>query len=128
MLSGGLSPSEGTWSAAVLRGDFSADCLVSVPGGQCSQRIGELHHWHFCNPCIAVDLAVQFKLESGIRTWTLIWVYVQLGTSGSYCTKLAKDQHSPAELEPWLMPNFYLPLIHTIIDLWVIDYVSSPVW
>ena len=25
--------------------------------------VGKLHHWHLCRPCIALDLAVQFKLK-----------------------------------------------------------------
>ena len=43
--------------------------------------VGELQHWHLCPPCIALDLAVQFKLLSGIRPWT------QLSSSGPHCTK-----------------------------------------
>ena len=74
---------------------FSADCLASVPDGQCSiadlrpkdpqfrlghLQVGKLHHWHIYYSCIALDLAVQFKLYSGIRAWTQISVYVQVGS------------------------------------------------
>ena len=57
-------------------------------------RLGELHHWHLCHLCKALDLSFQFKLKSGIRAWTQIWVYVQLSSSGPCCTKWADDQHS----------------------------------
>ena len=41
-------------------------------------QAGELHYSHLC---IALDLVVQFKLYSGICTWTHVWVHVQLGSS-----------------------------------------------
>ena len=53
---------------------------------------------------IALDLVVQFKLLSGICTW----IHVQLGSSGSHCTKGADDQQSPAGFEPRLVPDFLL--------------------
>ena len=55
----------------------SACCLASVPDDQCSMadwkpkgprlrlgylRVGELYYWHFWHLCIALDLAVHFKL------------------------------------------------------------------
>ena len=57
--------------------DCSADCLASVPDGQCSVAdlkpkapsfgwanfgVGELQRWHLCHPCIALDPVVQFDL------------------------------------------------------------------
>ena len=57
--------------------DCSVDSLALVSNGQCSMAdlrpkgprvrlgllpVGKLHHWHFCQPCIALDLVVQFKL------------------------------------------------------------------
>ena len=53
------------------RRGFSEDCLSSVPDCQCSMadlkpkgswlrlghiQVGELHHWHFCPLCIALEL------------------------------------------------------------------------
>ena len=37
------------------------------------------------------------------------WVYIHLGSSGSHCTKRARDQHWRAGLEPRLVPDFPLP-------------------
>ena len=71
-------------------------------------RVGELYHWHFCHPCIALDLVVQFKLCPGTRAWTQIWVHVQLGSSGPHCTKWVNDQYSQAELVPRFVSD--LPL------------------
>ena len=58
-------------------------------------RVGELHYW-LCHPCLALDLAVQFKLWSGIGAWTQIWVHVQLDSSGPHWTEWADHQHSQA--------------------------------
>ena len=123
-------------ATASCRG-FSAACLASVPDGQClmadlrpkSPRLwlDELHHWQLCHHCIALDLAVYFKLYLGIRAWTQIWVHIQLGSSGPHCTKRANDLYSPAGFELGLVTDFP-PLIPTIIDFWVIDLMSSPVW
>ena len=71
--------------------------------------VGKLRHWHLCHPCIALDLAIQFKH---------IWVQVLLGSSGPHCRKWADDHHSRPSP----------PLIPTIIDFRVIYLVSSPVW
>ena len=64
-------------SATALCRGFSADCITSQPDGECFMadlrpngprvrqghlQVGELHHWHICHPCIALNLAVQFKL------------------------------------------------------------------
>ena len=54
--------------------------------------VGKLLHRHLCPPCIALDLAVQFKLWAGIRAWTQIWVQDQLGPSGPHCTRWVDDQ------------------------------------
>ena len=63
-------------ATASCRG-FSVDSLAFVPDGKCSMadlcqkgpnvrpgllRAGELQAWHLCPPCIALDLALLFKL------------------------------------------------------------------
>ena len=58
-------------------------------------------------------------------SWTHVWVHVLQGSSSSHCPKLADDQYTPAEFESRLKPD--LPSIPTIIDLRLIDLVSSPV-
>ena len=103
--------------SASCRG-FSADCLASVPDSPCSMadlrtkgtrlrlghlRVGKLHHWHLYLPCIALDLPVQFKLLSGIRSRT------QLGSSVPHCIKWADEQYSLAGLERRLLPDLPLP-------------------
>ena len=57
----------------------------------------------------ALDLAVQFKLLSGIRTCTQIWVHIELGSSGPHCTKGADNQQRPAALELRLGSDFPRP-------------------
>ena len=57
-----------------------------------------------------------------------ICVHDQRGLLDPHCTKWADDQHSPAKLEPRLVPDLPLTRIPTIIDLQVIDLVSNPVW
>ena len=57
--------------------DCAADCLTSMPDCQWFMTdlrpngsrprlghlwVGELHHWHFCHPCIALDSS---KLQQG---------------------------------------------------------------
>ena len=66
-----------TWESSISNcascGGFSADCLASVPDMADMRpksprvrldhfQVGKLQLWHPCLPCIAVDLAVQFKL------------------------------------------------------------------
>ena len=98
----------------VLNG-LSKPMAVSRPKGPQLRlghlRVGKLQHWQLCLPCVALDLAVHFKL----------W-------SGPHCTKWFDDQHSTAGFEPRLVPDLPLPLIPAIIDLRVIDLVSGPVW
>ena len=69
-----------------------------------------------------------FNPLNSTRAWTHIWIYVQLGSPGPYCTQWADDQHRSAGLEPRLVLNLSLPQTPTIIDPRVIDFVSSPVW
>ena len=98
--------------------------LASVPGSHSSManlmakglrlwldhlQVDELHHWHLCHLCIALELAVQFELYSSIRARTQIWVHVQPGSSSPHCTKWIDDQQSPAGLEPRLVPDFSFP-------------------
>ena len=90
-------------------------------------RVGELHYCYLWRFWIALDVLVQFKLSSGIRAWTHVWVHVHLGSSGSHRTKWADDQHSPAGLEPRLVTD-RPTLTPSIIDLRIIDLLSSPVW
>ena len=52
----------------------------------------------------------------------------QLGSLGLHCTQWVNKQQRPAEFKPWLMPDLPISLIPTVISLWVIDLVSSPVW
>ena len=93
-LVGGTSTQSGDIS--LQRGRSTSHCFVQrlfsglsgirAQDGQCSMadlrpkglrlQVGDLRHWHFCHPCIALDLAVQFKLLSGIRARTQIWVPV----------------------------------------------------
>ena len=56
-------------------------------------HVGELHLWHLCHFCMALDLTVQFRLLSGIHAWPHIWIHFQLGSSGPHCSKFADDQH-----------------------------------
>ena len=108
---------------SIFHGRLEAERLP-VSAGPGYLRVSELHHWHLCHSCIALDLAVQFKLSSGIRAWAQIWVQVQLGTSGPHCTKWVDDQYSLDRLEPRLVSDLPLP---TIIDLRFIDLESSRV-
>ena len=110
---------------SILNGRLEAE-RASVSAGQGYIRVCELHYWHFWYPWIAQDLLVQFKLLSGIRAWTHVWVYVQTGSSDPHCTKWTDDQHSPGELDQGLAPDLTL---HTPppFDLRVIHLVSSPV-
>ena len=91
-------------------------------------QVGELQHWNDFPPCIALDLAIQFKLLAGIRARTQIWVQDKLSSSGPHCTKWADDQHRPAGFERQLVLDLLLPYTPSIIDLRVIDLVSNPVW
>ena len=52
--------------------------------------VGELYHWHLC---IALDLAVQFKLWSRICAWTHVWVS-QIGKF----KWVHNDQHRKAKM------------------------------
>ena len=76
-------------------------------------QVGKLQHWHFCPPCIRLDITVQFTLKSGIRAWTQIWVHAQLSSSGPHCTKrwpvkASRVQASvPVQLHP-PYPHFQL--------------------
>ena len=45
-----------------------------------------------------------------------------------YSPKSINDQYSQAALEPQLVPDLPLSKTPTIIDLRVINFVSSPVW
>ena len=121
------------WKISVSCRGFPADCLSADdqfsmadlrPKGPLLRlghlRVGELHHWHLCHPCIALDLAVQFKLYSGVRAWTQIWVQVQLGSSGPRCTKWADEAavstRARASARAWpspsLNPHEYRPSGH----------------
>ena len=56
-----------------------ADLKLKGPSGFSWDTFGcAMHYWYLC---IALDLAVQFKLLSGVCVWTHFWVYVQLGSS-----------------------------------------------
>ena len=73
------------WKISALCRCFFADCLASVPDGQCSMadmrprgpwvwlghfQLGELHHWHLCHFCLVLDLVVQFKLYVTLCGWS----------------------------------------------------------
>ena len=77
----------------------------TAPGFRCASWNIDL----FCLLSITLDLDVQFKLQSGIHTWTQIWVQDQQDSSGPHCTKWVNHQQSPAGLEPRLVPNLPLP-------------------
>ena len=62
---------------------------------------------------IALEFFVQFKLWSGIRAWAHVWVHVQLGSSGSHCTKWTGYQQrvrTSACARPFPSPNFIFKL------------------
>ena len=54
--------------------------------------VGQAASLTFWHPCIALDPVVQFKWKSGKHAWTQIWVQIQPGSSGPYCTKWVNDQ------------------------------------
>ena len=95
-----------------LRIGFNQHCPAKVDLKPKSLRLrlghlqmGELHHWHLCHPCIALELVVQFKLKSSNCAWTQIWVRVQLSSSVPHCIKWADDQHNRARASASAQPS-----------------------
>ena len=87
---------------------------------------------NYDNRTIATTLKMQIWIATNNRDVlrvmkTKIWVMVQIGSSAPHCAKWADDHQSPAGLEPRLVPDLTTHLIPTIINLRIIDLVSSPV-
>ena len=108
----------GPTSPLTLSGHALVDLMQKCPWFRLGHlRVGKLQHWQavyarrtlgqkatcfgwatFGWASYSIDLSVQFKLQSGIRVWTQIWVQVQLGSSGPHCTKWDDDQQIPSGL------------------------------
>ena len=67
-------------------------------------QVGELHHWYLCHLCIALNLAVQFKLLSGICVLTHDCVHVQLDSLlykvGQWPAKISRARASALAPHP----------------------------
>ena len=81
--------------------------------------------WHLC---IALDLAVEFKLLSGIYAWIYVWVHVQLGSSGHIAPSKPMTSIDQLGSNLGLGLTFLFPNPHYNLTFGSFDLVSSLVW
>ena len=91
----------GLWSRARLRKGTNDRLEAKNPRFWLGHlRVGELHYW-----LLGTSLSHQAHIG--------LWV---------------DEQRRPVGFEPRLLPDFPPPLIPALIELWVTDFASSPVW